>query len=544
MNPLHHLAVDLSRLMTIAIDFGTSNTVVTRWNAATGTAETVRLPLSSPLGDVPVVPSLVYVEDAASDRVIVGQAVRDRGLDVVSDRRFFRSFKRGIGADIQGFLPELDGKLMRFERVGELFLRQVIEAVRAVPLPTESLILTVPVESFEVYRQWLGQVCAVTGIDRVRLIDEPTAAALGYGATAAKNLLVVDFGGGTLDLSLVQLDRGTQNQRNPLGFILKWGEKSFVEESGQKVETARVLAKSGQDLGGTDIDNWLVDYFATTQGLAKNALTTRLAERLKIQLSQRSEATEVYFDEANFESYELKLDRATFEQILREHDFFERLDRCLNQVVQQAQRQDVTLREIDTVLLVGGSVQIPAVQRWIEGYFPAEKIRQDRPLEAIAIGALQLEDGIEVRDFLQHSYGIRFWDRRKQAHSWHPIIQAGQPYPTQNPIEITLGASLDQQPKIELILGELGDRTTSTEIFFDGDRLITRVSEADDAVVKPLNDTDAGRVLAELDPPGVPGSDRIKVQFRIDDQRFLRVTVEDLLRLRVLIDDRPAIELG
>lgn len=529
--------------MTIAIDFGTSNTVVTRWNAATGKAETVRLPLSSPLGDVPVVPSLVYVEDAASGAAIVGQAVRDRGLDVASDRRFFRSFKRGIGADLQGFLPELDGEMMRFERIGELFLRQVIDAVRAVPLPTESLILTVPVESFEVYRQWLGQVCAETGIDRVRMIDEPTAAALGYGATAANNLLVVDFGGGTLDLSLVRLDRGTQNQRKPLGFILKWGDKSFAEESGQKVETARVLAKSGQDLGGTDIDNWLVDYFAQTQGLAKNALTTRLAERLKIQLSQRSEATEVYFDEANFESYELSLDRSTFEQILRDHNFFDRLDRGLNQVLQQAQRQDVTIREIDTVLLVGGSVQIPAVQRWIESYFPAEKIRQDRPLDAIAIGALQLDAGIELQDFLQHSYGIRFWDRRKQAHSWHPIIQAGQPYPTQNPIEITLGASLDQQPKIELILGELGDRSTSTEIFFDGDRLITRTIESDDAPVKPLNDTEAGRVMAVLDPPGVPGSDRLKVQFRIDDRRFLRVTVEDLLRLRVLIDDQPAIEL-
>jgi molecular chaperone DnaK (HSP70) len=195
------------------------------------------------------------------------------------------------------------------------------------------------------------------------------------------------------------------------------------------------------------------------------------------------------------------------------------------------------------VLLVGGSVQIPAVQRWIEGYFPAEKIRQDRPLDAIAIGALQLDAGIELQDFLQHSYGIRFWDRRKQAHSWHPIIQAGQPYPTQNPIEITLGASLDQQPKIELILGELGDRSTSTEIFFDGDRLITRTIESDDAPVKPLNDTEAGRVMAVLDPPGVPGSDRLKVQFRIDDRRFLRVTVEDLLRLRVLIDDQPAIEL-
>jgi len=528
--------------MAISIDFGTSNTVVARWDASAQRAETLRLDLSDALGAVPVVPSLVYLEDAAAGTAIVGRAVRDRGLDVAGDRRFFRSFKRGIGVATN--LPELDGVTVGFDRVGDLFLQQVLAAAREASKESESLVLTVPVESFEVYRQWLGRVCAESGIDRVRILDEPTAAALGYEATDAKNLLVVDFGGGTLDLSLVQLDRGASQQRKPLGFILKWGAKSFAEDSGQKVETAKVLAKSGRDLGGTDIDNWLVDYFAERQGLAKNALTTRLAERLKIQLSQKPEAVEVYFDEENFESFELKLDRDGFEQILRDRDFFGQLDRALESVLQQAERHDLAARDIDAVLLVGGSSQIPAVQRWIEGHFPAEKIRSDRPLDAIALGALKLEEGIEVKDFLQHGYGIRFWDRRAQAHGWHPIVQSGQPYPTRDPIVITLGASMENQPKIELVLGELGEQKSETEIFFDGDRLIARTIDSGAAPVKPLNDTDSGRVLAELDPPGVPGSDRIKVEFRIDDRRFLRVTVEDLLRQRTLIDDRPAIELN
>ena len=530
--------------MTISIDFGTSNTVVACWDASARKAETVRLELSDTLGVVPVVPSLLYLENAAAGKAVVGQAVRDRGFDTASDRRFFRSFKRGIGAGVSASLPELDGKVASFEQIGELFLRQVLASVRDVPLETESLVLTVPVESFEVYRQWLGQVCAAAGVNRVRLLDEPTAAALGYEATDAKNLLVVDFGGGTLDLSLVKLDRSVTQQRKPLGFILKWGAKDFTEESGQRLEAAQVLAKSGLDLGGTDIDNWLVDYFADRPGLEKNSLTTRLAERLKIQLSEKPEAVEVFFDEENFESYELKLDRESFEQILRDRDFFGQLDGALDAVLQQAERQDLDKSDIDAVLLVGGSAQIPAVRRWMAGHFSTEKIRSDRPLDAIALGALKLEDGIEVKDFLQHGYGIRFWDRRANAHGWHPIVEAGQPYPTRKPVVINLGASLEKQPKIELVLGELGQRETATEVFFDGDRLITREIDTDEAPVKPLNDSDSGRVLAELDPPGMPGRDRISVAFRIDDRRFLRVTVEDLLRQRTLIDDRPAIELN
>ncbi|NJO51395.1 MAG: Hsp70 family protein, partial [Leptolyngbyaceae cyanobacterium RM2_2_4] len=93
--------------MVYAIDFGTSNTVIARWNAATQQPETLALiDLSFRLGkNPPLIPSLVYVEDAASGKVLAGQTVRDRGLDLSSDPRFFRNFKRGIGAEIQGFLP-------------------------------------------------------------------------------------------------------------------------------------------------------------------------------------------------------------------------------------------------------------------------------------------------------------------------------------------------------------------------------------------------------------------------------------------------------
>ncbi len=527
-----------------AIDFGTSNTCIARWNPVTQQPETLNLPgLSYQLGNnPPLIPSLVYVEDASQNQVVVGQAVRDRGLDLTNNPRFFRSFKRGIGADIQGFLPELDGQVISFEQVGQWFLSQIIDKLAA-DAP-ESLILTVPVDSFEAYRLWLGKVCQSLPVEQVRLVDEPTAAAIGYGMADQEILLVIDFGGGTLDLSLVRLDAGAKAGNNPPGFLLKWGKKSLAEKSGQKVKTARVLAKAGQNLGGSDIDHWIVDSFAATQGLVISPLTTRLAERLKIQLSSQLQASEVYFNDETFESYELELDRAGLEKILQEHSFFEQLDESMTQLLQQARRQGLEATDIKAVLLVGGTAQMPAVQTWVQQYFEPEKIRAQSPFEAIAQGALQLCQGIELKDFLYHSYGIRYWDKRNNCHNWHPLIKTGQSYPMTEPVELILGASVENQPSIELIVGELGADTGGTEVYFDGDRLITRRLDNGKKQVQPLNDREGARTIAQLMPPGYPGSDRIKVLFQVDDQRFLRMSVEDLLTNQSLLQNQVVAQLS
>ncbi len=541
------MAMSTTRTASYAIDFGTSNTVITRWNPATQQPETLSLPgLSLQLGqNPPLIPSLLYVEDASQGKVVVGQAVRDNGLDLTSDPRFFRSFKRGIGADIQGFLPELDGKLVRFEQVGEWFLNQIIEQLEpSQEGSVESLILTVPVDSFEAYRHWLSGICQSLPVQQIRMLDEPTAAALGYGIANGDVLLVIDLGGGTLDLSLVQLNQDAQTGKKPMGFILKWGEKFLGESDRQKPKIARVLAKAGQNLGGSDIDNWLVDYFVETQGLTRSPLTTRLAERLKIQLSQKQSANEVYFNDETFESYELKLDRNAFESILREHQFFEILDDKMAQLLQQGRRSGIEVSDIDAVLLVGGTAQIPAVQEWVKQYFDSSKIRCEKPFEAIALGALQLSQGIEVQDFLYHSYGVRYWDRRNNCHNWHSIIKAGQAYPMSDPVELVLGASVDNQPSVELIVGELGSQTGATEVYFDGDRLITRQLGGGQTAVQPLNDRDGARNIAQLAPPGNPGRDRIKIQFWVDAQRSLRITVEDLLTNQTLLQNQLVAQLS
>ncbi|MEM9903762.1 MAG: Hsp70 family protein [Cyanobacteria bacterium P01_D01_bin.44] len=531
--------------MSLAIDFGTSNTVVARWNAATQQPELLSLAnIAWQIGaNPPLVPSLVHVENAIEDQVTIGQTVRDRGLD--QSNRFFKHFKRGIGTDIQGFMPEVDGRLLSFEQIGSWFVTELIRQIQQQQPDLDSLIFTVPVDSFEAYRNWLGQLCESLAIDQVRMIDEPTAAALSYGFTGGETLLVIDFGGGTLDLSLVQL-AGAAN-RQPLGFILKWGQKSMAQQTNQTVKTARVLAKSGENLGGADIDTWLAEHFAQTLGLEISPLTLRLAEQLKIQLSSQTTASEAYFNDETLESYELKLDRSQLQQILEQQGFFERLDDRLTQVLQQARRQGIEKDDISAVLMVGGTAQMPAVQQWIETYFSANQIRCERPFCAIAQGALQLQT-VELKDFLYHGYGIRFWDRRNNCHGWHPIIQQGQPYPMADPVEIVLGASSENQPSIELILGELGEETSRTEVFFEGNRLVTKRSGSlasnGEGNVQPLNDRDGARSIAKLDPPGVPGSDRIRVSFSIDKNRLLRVTVEDLLTSNILLDNQAVVQLS
>ncbi len=533
--------------MSYAIDFGTSNTVIARWNPITEKSETLSLQgISVRQGQNPdLIPSVLYVENAPQNQVLVGQQVRDRGLDIQSDPRFFRGFKRGIGNAVQGFLPEVDGQLIRFEQVGQWFLSSLLTQLKTgYPDAGDALVLTVPVDSFEPYRQWLSQVCHSLEVEQVRILDEPTAAALGYGKADADVVLVVDFGGGTLDLALVQLEHSRIAQAKPTGFILKWGDKNMAEQSAQRAKTARVLAKAGQNLGGTDLDNWLLDHFVKVQDLPKTPLTQRLAERLKIQLSLQTKATEVYFNEATFESYELSLDRAEFDAILTERKFFERLDDSMTQVLQQARRQGITAENIDAVLLVGGTSLIPAVQTWVQQYFEAAKILSSKPFEAIAQGALQIFQDTDVKDFLYHSYGIRYWDRRLNAHNWHTLIPTGQPYPMAEPVELILGASAERQPSIELVIGELGQASGGTEVYFDGDRLITRALSANQGQIQALNDREGARSIAKLDPPGFPGSDRIKVLFRVDEGRSLRITVEDLLTQEILLTDQVVAQLS
>jgi molecular chaperone DnaK (HSP70) len=187
---------------------------------------------------------------------------------------------------------------------------------------------------------------------------------------------------------------------------------------------------------------------------------------------------------------------------------------------------------------------MPLLQDWLLQYFTTEQIFCHNPLTAVALGSLKVLQGQQVSDYIYHSYGVRYWNRRQNCHSWHTIIKAGQPYPMTEPVELTLGASLDNQPSIELLIGELGAHSGATEVYFDGDRLSTRLVTAANPVVQTLNDGPGASTIAWLEPPGKPGGDRLKVQFWVDENRYLRLTVTDLLTEQILLNNQQVAQLS
>lgn len=487
--------------MLYGIDFGTSNTVVAANKAC------INLPGLSMPGS-PLVPSLIYFEQL--DRYYVGQEVKDNNLD--SSPNCFQGFKRGIGQQI-GFLPQLHGQELSFEYIGECFLKRILAR-----LPDrELLVFTVPIDSYEIYGGWLSNL----GETEIRIIDEPTAAALGYGIPAEESrLLVIDFGGGTLDLVLI--DRFPPDRDWGWGTLLKWHQR---RERNLKPR-AKVLAKVGQNLGGLDIDRWIVQHFPN---LSCNSETLKLGEEIKIKLSQQFQAQLTYKDQT------LSLDRDTLQQILTERKFFQRLEQALNQIRQQAK---VELTTIDRVLMVGGTSLMPLVQNWVKSKFPPDRVECSRPLEAIALGALEAGNW-ELEDRLYHDYGIRYWDKRLKQHNWHPIIKRGQTYPFPQPVELVLGASTPNQTIIELVIGELGESTS--EVIFDQGRLVNRLLDQPFFRAVPLNEHQAQ--IAKLDPPGQPGIDRIRIEFQVDLQRNLCITIFDLQTKEVLLLNQPVLKL-
>jgi hypothetical protein len=120
-------------------------------------------------------------------------------------------------------------------------------------------------------------------------------------------------------------------------------------------------------------------------------------------------------------------------------------------------------------------------------------------------------------------------------------LSEGQTYPTTKPYELVLGASVPNQPWIELVIGEIA--SVDTEVVYQGEELV--VKDLLEKLVKayPLNDTETGRAIAHLNPLGKVGEDRIKVLLEIDRQRTLVITVIDLLSHKTLVKSQPVIKL-
>lgn len=519
-------------MTTVAIDFGTSNTVVCTQDPVTLSARTLKFGALSrrfetAQGEVNVIPTLVFVKNP--EQLMFGEQVRSQRLGFAQPERLFQAFKRDLAADYQPPPRQLDGSSYTPEYVSELFLKEIWQQLTQQRLQPSQVILTVPVGAFERYLDWFRDFADKLGVSSVQLVDESTAAALGYAVKRPGSVvLVVDFGGGTLDLSLV---------------------RTVAASGGQKVLRAEVLAKSDAYVGGVDIDAWIIEHYLHQIGSSREEVKEigwqnllEIAEKLKIRLSTAAEAKESWFDDENFISHDLHLSREELEEILENQQLLEQVRQVLDEVLAIAHSKGVSKAEIEQVLLVGGSCQIPAVQNLIISYFGRNRVKLDKPFEAIAHGALALGELIEVEDYLRHSYAIRLWEPHHRSYSYFSLFDKGIKYPCRRSEPLTLQVAIDKQREIRLDIGEVAE-ISQAEVSFDATGRMTSSHLHKQEEFRSLESHHDLVCVAHLDPPGDVGVDRIEVVFEVNEQRVLLGTVKDLLTGKILVERGPIAKL-
>jgi molecular chaperone DnaK (HSP70) len=554
----------------VAIDFGTSNTVVCILNPDTQTPETLRLgemsrlfktkDLSGDVREISVVPTLVFVNKAGE--LVVGEKVRSQRLGQSQPDRFFKAFKRNLAADFQPPPRNIDGDTYTAESVAEQFIKTIWKQLYLQNIQPQKIIFTVPVGAFERYLDWFRDLGENLGVAEIQVIDESTAAALGYAVKRPGSLvLVVDFGGGTLDLSLVRtavtpplpprslggrnlappLDKGERN----LAPSRSLGERNLappLDKGGLGGVRAEVLAKSDAYVGGEDIDIWIVEDYLRQIGSSRTEVgpvgwqnLLEIAEKLKIQLSQVNEAKESWFDDENFMSYDLQLNRDKLEEILESRQLLEQLRQALDEVLSIAMGKGIGKADIEQVLLVGGTSLIPAVSNLVVSYFGRQKVQADKPFEAVAHGALALTQLASVDDYLRHSYAIRLWEPYAKAYAYSPIFSKEMKYPCQSSEELTLQVAIEGQREIRLDIGEVAE-VLQAEVIFNEKGQMTSSLLNQQTDFRSLESHHQQVCVAHLNPPGVLGIDRISVSFEVDERRVLLATVRDLVTGKVLVE--------
>jgi molecular chaperone DnaK (HSP70) len=247
------------------------------------------------------------------------------------------------------------------------------------------------------------------------------------------------------------------------------------------------------------------------------------------------EAKESWFDDENFISHELQLTQADLAEILEERQLLEQLRQALDEVLAIALSKGISKADIEQVLLVGGSCQIPTVQQLVISYFGRQKVKLDKPFEAVAHGALALGQLVEVEDYLRHGYAIRLWEPYAKQYSYFPLFDKGLRYPCQRPEPLTLQVATQGQKEIRLDIGEVAD-VSQAEVTYDAQGRMTSSQLNQQTCFRSL-ESDQGQVcIAHLEPPGDTGVDRVEVNFEVNEQRVLLATVKDLLTGRVLVE--------
>ncbi|MEV6104008.1 Hsp70 family protein [Streptomyces sp. NPDC051940] len=521
----------------IGLDFGTANTVVAHWDAGRGEA------LPVPLGGVErvrdaagvlqrVVPSRIAYEPHG-ERRLIGARADGEGAGV------FQSMKNYVAGRTADIPRRVGARRITARGAATDYLTDLMAlTVLAVGAGDLEIVATAPVESFDPYRDWLvGEVAAGGGFagTRLRVVDEASAAAAGYGARLGPGAVfcVVDFGAGTLDVSVVR-----------------------VEGDGPAGPGVRTVAKAGAALGGTHIDALLAQQAAAGvprgDAVAYNRvfrLLTSSAEDAKIALSSGADRAVIRTADG---SVRHEVTRGCLDALLRDADVIGRFARVLRRALDASADHGCPAAAIDQVFLVGGSCLLPAVRDAVTLQFAPDAVRVDRPLEAVAAGAAAIAGGRELSDHVQHDYAIRHLDPATGGFAYETVVRAGTPYPTDAPVKtLTLTAVHDGQTRLGLAVFELThatgrDADAGLELVYDpsgGVRALPVTPEQrTDRATLWLNEHSPTFLTAT--PPARAGEDRFRVDFHIDAQKRLTVRAYDLLRHRWAVEGLPVVRLS
>ena len=313
---------------------------------------------------------------------LVGQLAKRQAI--LNPDKTIASIKRHMGED---YKVNIDGKDYTPQEISAMILRKLADdASSYLGEKVTSAVITVPAYFNDAQRQATKDAGKIAGLEVLRIVNEPTAAALAYGLEKEKSekVLVFDLGGGTFDVSILEIGDGVHE----------------------------VLSTSGDThLGGDDFDqkimDWICDEFKKEKGIdlrTDNRAMQRVkeaAEKAKCELSSVMETNiNLPFITADAEGpqhLDMNLTRAKFEDLSRDL-----LNRCKTPVENALKDAGISKSDIDEVVLVGGSTRIPAVQQLVKEYTGKEPNQSVNPDEVVAVGAA-VQAGVlagEVKDIV------------------------------------------------------------------------------------------------------------------------------------------------